>query len=107
MEDKKLKWIKRFGGEKILSKATRDEKLKAALNTSLEKIYQLLEEIGKEYDLTCSLTDSKENLIKIEVKYEDRKDRDKIWDRAAKIISETIEPDRKVNILCGIYRLRT
>ncbi len=91
-----------------MDKALRAQELGKALDESLRKIYLVLEESGREYELTCSLTNSKENLIKLEVKYEDKRDRDRIWDKAAEIISEAIEEvDQPVNILCGIYRLRS
>lgn len=101
-----MDWIDRFGDERIRDKALKEEGLRTALDRSLKEIYRLLESSGKEYRLEAVLTDTGENLVRMSVKYKRREERDRIWDEAARIILNARE-EQKVDILCGIYKLRS
>ncbi len=101
-----MDWIDRFGDERLRDKASRQGQLRGALDRALEGIYHLLENLGREYKLQAVLTDTGENLIRMRVKYKDREERDRIWDEAARIILNVRE-EQEVDILCGIYKLRS
>ncbi|HEC63618.1 MAG TPA: hypothetical protein ENI38_04450 [Candidatus Acetothermia bacterium] len=71
---------------------------------ALPEIEKFLLSTGLRHRLEARLTRGGEYLIRMQVAYRSREERDRIWDRAAQIL-ERARAGRDIHILCGISRL--
>ncbi|MGC9529401.1 MAG: hypothetical protein ACP5G2_02110 [Candidatus Bipolaricaulaceae bacterium] len=98
------KAIRQFGDLRIRRRAAQDAVLAEVLGQALREIQALLERSGRPYRLRARVTRWGEYLIRMEVGYGQRAERDSIWDHAAQALEEA-RRGRDVHILCGIYPL--
>jgi|Deesub1362A_J573_1020465.scaffolds.fasta_scaffold04081_4 hypothetical protein len=82
----------------------RDAPLAQVLARALPEIKKYLLSTGLPHRLEARLTRGGEYLIRMQVAYRTKEERDRIWDRAAGIL-ERARAGRQVHILCGISRL--
>lgn len=99
-----MSWVEKFGDPKINRRAEVDPLLREVLEKALAEIYGLLSAHGRPFRLRAVLTRDGEYLLRMEVAYEDREERDRLWDEAAQAL-ERARAGRPVHILCGIARL--
>jgi len=100
-----LEAITRFGDKEIRRRAEADPALADVLERTLSALEVLLAASQRAYRLRAVLTREGEYLIRMEVAYCSRQERDALWDQAAAAL-EQVRAGRNVDILCGIYRLR-
>lgn len=93
-----------FGEPRINRRAEVDPLLRDVLEKALAEIHEILLAHGRPFRLRAMLTKDGEYLLRMEVAYEDREERDRLWDEAAQAL-ERARAGRPVHILCGIARL--
>lgn len=96
--------LEQFGDPRINRRAEVDPLLREVLEKALAEIQGLLVAHGRPFRLRVLLTREGEYLLRMEVAYADRAERDRIWDEAAQAL-ERARAGRPVHILCGIARL--
>lgn len=94
-------WSDLLVGTGIRARVARDRVLARVLEEALEGIDRLLSETGLPYRLNAHLTRGGEYLIRIQIAYRSREERDRLWDQAAQIL-ERARRGQEVHILCGI-----
>lgn len=99
-----MSWVEKFGDLRINRRAEVDPLLREVLERALEEIHGILAAHGRPFRLRALLTRDGEYLLRMEVAYENREERDQLWDEAAQAL-ERARADRPVHILCGIARL--
>ncbi|MBC7222405.1 hypothetical protein H5T56_05445 [Candidatus Bipolaricaulota bacterium] len=96
--------LEQLGDFRINRRAEVDPLLREVLEQALVEIHGLLVAHGRPFRLRALLTKDGEYLLRMEVAYEDREERDRLWDEAAQAL-ERARAGRPVHILCGIARL--
>ncbi len=96
--------LEEFGDLRINRRAEVDPLLREVLERALAEIHKILVAHGRPFRLRALLTKDGEYLLRMEVAYEDREERDRLWDEAAQAL-EQARAGRPVHILCGIARL--
>jgi hypothetical protein len=99
-----MRMLEQFGDPRLVRRAEVDPLLREVLEKALAEIYGLLSAHGRPFRLRAVLTRDGEYLLRMEVAYEDREERDHLWDEAAQAL-ERARAGRPVHILCGIARL--
>jgi len=94
-------WRELLADERIRRRTRQDPVLAQVLAQALAGIEELLSGTGLPYRLAAHLTRDGEYLIRMQVAYRSRRERDKLWDEAAAVL-ERARRGRDVNILCGI-----
>lgn len=97
-------FLEEFGDPRINRRAEVDPLLREVLERALSEIHRILTAHGRPFRLRAVLTRDGEYLLRMEVAYADREERDRIWDEAAQAL-ERARAGRPVHILCGIARL--
>lgn len=97
-------WLERVGDQRILARAREDPELSAVLETALPEFNRILTDLGRPFRLQAMLTRDGEYLIRVEVAYRNKEERDRIWNLAAQAL-EKARAGRPVHVLCGISRL--
>jgi len=97
-------WTKYLADEGIRRCTEQDPALAQVLARALPGIEALLRDTGLPYRLAAHLTRDGEYLIRMQVAYRSKWERDRLWDRAASIL-ERARRGRAVDILCGIAGL--
>ncbi len=97
--------LARLGDEGIQRHARTNPVLAEVLEQTLREIEALLNASHRAYRLRALLTRDGEYLIRMEVAYQSREERDRLWDQAAAAL-ERVRAGRDVHVLCGIYRLK-
>lgn len=101
--------IGKYLDDALEEKAERDENLKMILISAIPQIFTYLNKVGKRYRLQAKIwtdievEDWEENVITIEVEYENREEKMKIWKEVCDTVYE-IDPD--VTFLIKIRRLK-
>lgn len=93
-----------LGDFRINRRAEADPLLREVLEQALSEIHGILRAHGRPFRLRALLTREGEYLLRMEVAYRDREERDQLWDEAAQAL-ERARAGRPVHILCGIARL--
>ncbi|MBC7318679.1 hypothetical protein H5T57_05500 [Candidatus Bipolaricaulota bacterium] len=96
--------LEEFGDFRINRRAEVDPLLREVLEQALSEIHEILVAHGRPFRLRALLTREGEYLLRMEVAYQDREERDRLWDEAAQAL-ERARAGRPVHILCGIARL--
>lgn len=96
--------LEQFGEPWINRRAEVDPLLREVLERALSEIHAILAAHGRPFKLRALLTRDGEYLLRMEVAYQDREERDRLWDEAAQAL-ERARAGRPVHILCGIARL--
>lgn len=96
--------LEEFGDLRINRRAEADPLLREVLEQALCEIHGILTAHGRPFRLRAILTRDEEYLVRMEVAYENREERDRLWDEAAQAL-ERARAGRPVHILCGIARL--
>ncbi len=96
--------LEQFGEPQLNQQAEKDLLLREVLEQALSEIHAILLARGRPFKLRALLTRDGEYLLRMEVAYQDREERDSIWDEAAQAL-ERARAGRPVHILCGIARL--
>ncbi len=96
--------LREFGDARINRRAEADPLLREVLEKALPEIHAILTAHGQPFRLRALLTRDGEYLLRMEVAYQDREERDRLWDEAAQAL-ERARAGRPVHILCGIARL--
>ncbi len=96
--------LEQFGEPRINRRAEVDPLLREVLERALSEIHEILVAHGRPFRLRALLTRDGEYLLRLEVAYRDREERDRLWDEAAQAL-ERARAGRPVHILCGIARL--
>lgn len=99
-----MSWLEEFGDPRINRRAEVDPLLREVLEQALAEIHNILMAHGRPFRLRAILTRDGEYLLRMEVAYQDREERDRLWDEAAQAL-ERARAGRPVHILCGIARL--
>ncbi len=94
-------WSDLLADEGIRVRAAKNRALAQVLEEALEGIDRLLSRTGLPYRLDARLTRSGEYLIRMQIAYRSRDERDRLWDQAAQIL-EGARRGQDVHILCGI-----
>lgn len=98
-----MSMLEECGDFRIKRRAEVDPILREVLERALAEIHGILSAHGRPFRLRALLTRDGEYLLRMEVAYRDREERDRIWDAAAQAL-ERARAGRPVHILCGIYR---
>lgn len=99
-----MSMLEELGDFRIRRRAEVDPLLREVLERALAEIHGILLAHGRPFRLRATLTRDGEYLLRMEVAYEDREERDRLWDEAAQAL-ERARAGRPVHILCGIARL--
>ncbi len=99
-----MSMLEELGDFRIRRRAEVDPLLREVLERALSEIHTILLAHGRPFRLRAILTREGEYLLRMEVAYEDREERDRLWDEAAQAL-ERARAGRPVHILCGIARL--
>ncbi|MGQ9700025.1 MAG: hypothetical protein ACUVQS_03035 [Candidatus Bipolaricaulaceae bacterium] len=93
-----------LGDVRINRRAEGDPLLREVLEQALSEIHGILQAHGRPFRLRALLTREGEYLLRMEVAYQNREERDRLWDEAAQAL-ERARAGRPIHILCGIARL--
>jgi len=97
-------WSDLLANEGIRIQVAQNRALAQVLAEALEGIDRLLASTGLPYRLDARLTRGGEYLIRMQIAYRSRDERDRLWDQAARIL-ERARRGQDVHILCGICSL--
>ncbi len=99
-----MNMLEELGDPRINRRAEVDPLLREVLERALSEIHGILTAHGRPFRLRALLTREGEYLLRMEVAYQDREERDQLWDQAAQAL-ERARAGRPIHILCGIARL--